>query len=116
MLEQSLSIDNVFVMSVIFAFFAVPRENQHRVLFWGIVAAMLLRALFVGLGTAMVARFDWLLYIFGAFLIATGIRMIFTADEEPDLSTNAAVQWLTRRLRVTTEIDGDRFFLTRPEK
>jgi tellurite resistance protein TerC len=115
-LEQSLSIDNVFVMSVIFAFFAVPRENQHRVLFWGIVAAMLLRALFVGLGTAMVARFEWLLYIFGAFLIATGIRMIFTADEEPDLSTNVAVQWLTRRLRVTTEIQGDHFFLTRPDK
>ena len=115
-LEQSLSIDNVFVMSVIFAFFAVPRENQHRVLFWGIVAAMLLRALFVGLGTAMVARFDWLLYIFGAFLIATGIRMIFTADEEPDLSSNTAVQWLTRRLRVTTDIEGDRFFLVRPEK
>jgi tellurite resistance protein TerC len=102
-LEQSLSIDNVFVMSVIFAFFAVPRENQHRVLFWGIVAAMLLRALFVGLGTAMFARFEWLLYI-------------FTADEEPDLSTNAAVTWLTRRLRVTTDIQGDRFFLTRPDK
>jgi tellurite resistance protein TerC len=115
-LEQSLSIDNVFVMSVIFGFFAVPRENQHRVLFWGIVAAMVLRALFVALGTAMVARFDWLLYLFGAFLVVTGVRMIFDHEEEPDLSTNRAVQFFTRRLRITTDVEDDRFFLLRPER
>ena len=114
-LEQSLSIDNVFVMSVIFAFFAVPRQHQHRVLFWGIVAAIVLRAIFVGLGAAMVARFDWLLYLFGAFLIVTGVRMIFTADADPDLAGNAAVRWLTRHLNITQEIDGDHFFIRRPD-
>ncbi|MDQ0469104.1 TerC/Alx family metal homeostasis membrane protein [Labrys wisconsinensis] len=112
-LEQSLSIDNVFVMSVIFGFFAVPREHQHRVLFWGIVVAMALRAIFVGLGAAMVAQFDWLLYLFGVFLIVTGVRMLFNADAEPDLSRNAAVQWLTHRLRVTAKIEGEHFFVRR---
>ena len=113
--EQSLSIDNVFVMSVIFTFFAVPREEQHRVLFWGIVAAMVLRAIFVALGAAIVAQFDWILYLFGAFLIATGVRMMFNHDTEPDLANNAAVKWMTRRLRVTTDLERERFFLTRPD-
>jgi tellurite resistance protein TerC len=112
--EQSLSIDNVFVMSVIFSFFAVPRENQHRVLFWGIVAAMVLRAIFVGLGTAIVAEFEWLLYVFGVFLIVTGIRMIGASETGPDLSKNGAVQFMIRHMRVTADLEGDRFFLVRP--
>lgn len=115
-LEQSLSIDNVFVMSVIFSFFAVPREYQHRVLFWGILAAIVLRGLFVGVGAAAVERFAWLLYIFGVFLIATGLRMLFGGEHQFDLNHNSAVHWLMRRLRMTREFDGDKFFVTRPER
>jgi tellurite resistance protein TerC len=115
-LEQSLSIDNVFVMSVIFSFFAVPRQYQHRVLFWGIVAAIVLRGLFVGLGAAIVGQFVWLLYIFGIFLIVTGVRMIFSQDDAYDLNHNAGVRWLTRHLRMTREINGDKFFITRQDR
>jgi tellurite resistance protein TerC len=115
-LEQSLSIDNVFVMSVIFSFFAVPREYQHRVLFWGIVAAIVLRGLFVGVGAAAVERFAWLLYIFGVFLIAAGIRMMFAGEHQFDLNRNRAVRWLMQHLRMTREFDGDKFLLIRPER
>jgi len=115
-LEQSLSIDNVFVMSVIFSFFAVPREYQHRVLFWGIVAAIVLRGLFVGLGAAAVEHFAWLLYLFGIFLIATGVRMMFAGEHQFDLNRNRGVQWLMHHLRMTHEFSGDKFFVTKPER
>lgn len=115
-LEQSLSIDNVFVMSVIFSFFAVPREYQHRVLFWGIVAAIILRAIFVGLGAAIVGQFVWLLYLFGVFLIVTGLRMLFGGDERYDLGHNRAVRWLTRHLRMTRNFKGEHFFVRRPDR
>ncbi|WP_413987955.1 TerC/Alx family metal homeostasis membrane protein [Labrys okinawensis] len=115
-LEQSLSIDNVFVMSVIFGFFAVPREYQHRVLFWGIVAAILLRAVFVGLGAAMIGKFAWLLYIFGIFLVVTGVRMLFHGDDQVDIGHNRAVQWLMHHLRMTREFEGERFFIHRPDR
>jgi len=115
-LEQSLSIDNVFVMSVIFSFFAVPREYQHRVLFWGILAAIVLRALFVGLGAMMVGQFVWLLYLFGIFLVVTGIRMMFSGEDHFDLSKNRLVQWLMHHLRMTKDFDGERFFVQRPER
>lgn len=115
-LEQSLSVDNVFVISVIFGFFAVPREYQHRVLFWGIVAAILLRAVFVGLGAAMIGKFAWLLYIFGIFLVATGVRMLFHGEEHVDIGHNRAVQWLMHHLRMTREFEGERFFIHRPDR
>lgn len=114
-LEQSLSIDNVFVMSVIFAFFGVPRQYQHRVLFWGIVVAIILRAIFVGLGAAIVARFAWVLYLFGFFLIVTGLRMLCGLDEKVDLDQNRAVAWFMGHLRMTTGIAGERFFVRLPE-
>src|SRR5262245_29220081 len=112
--EQSLSIDNVFVMSVIFSYFAVPREEQHRVLFWGIVAAMVLRAIFVALGAAIVAQFEWLLYLFGIFLIVTGARMVLGSEGHTDLSRNRALKWMVRHLRVTNDLERERFFLVRP--
>ena len=110
-LEQSLSIDNVFVMSVIFAFFGVPRQYQHRVLFWGIVVAIVLRAIFVGLGAAIVARFAWVLYLFGLFLIVTGLRMLRSMEEQVDLDQNRAIAWFMRHLRMTTKITGEHFFV-----
>jgi tellurite resistance protein TerC len=115
-LEQSLSIDNVFVMSVIFGFFSVPREYQHRVLFWGILAAIVLRAIFVGLGAAIVGRFAWLLYLFGIFLIVTGVRMLLSGEERIDLGDNKAVQWLMNHLRMTRDVEGERFFVHRPDR
>ncbi|MBP0580977.1 TerC/Alx family metal homeostasis membrane protein [Labrys sp. LIt4] len=114
-LEQSLSIDNVFVMSVIFAFFGVPRQYQHRVLFWGIVVAVILRAVFVGLGAAIVARFAWVLYLFGLFLIVTGLRMLRSGDEQMDLERNRAVAWFMRHMRMTTKIAGESFFVRLPD-
>ncbi|MDT3379176.1 TerC family protein [Labrys neptuniae] len=113
-LEQSLSIDNVFVMSVIFAFFGVPRQYQHRVLFWGIVVAIVLRGVFVGLGAAIVARFAWVLYLFGFFLIVTGLRMLRGVDDRLDLDQNRAVAWFMRHLRMTTRIEGEHFFVRLP--
>src|SRR5690606_394348 len=76
-IEKSLSLDNVFVISLIFTYFAVPRLYQHRVLFWGVLGVIVLRAIMIGLGTALVQEFHWLLYLFGAFLVLTGIKMLF---------------------------------------
>ncbi|CAM5766257.1 membrane protein [Labrys miyagiensis] len=115
-LEQSLSIDNVFVMSVIFGFFAVPREYQHRVLFWGIVAAIVLRAVFVGLGAAIVGEFAWLLYLFGVFLVVTGLRMLLNGEQQVDLGHNRAVQWLMHHLRMTRDFENERFFVYRLDR
>ncbi|WP_448952386.1 TerC/Alx family metal homeostasis membrane protein [Labrys neptuniae] len=114
-LEQSLSVDNVFVISVIFSFFGVPRRYQHRVLFWGIVVAIALRAVFVGLGAAIVSRFVWVLYLFGLFLIVTGLRMLRGTEAPIALEENRAVAWLTCHLRMTATIEGQHFFVRRPE-
>ena len=92
----------------------MPREEQHRVLFWGIVAAMVLRAVFVALGAAIVAQFDWLLYLFGIFLIVTGVRMVFGAEADPTCRRIARVKWMMRHLRVTNDLERERFFLVRP--
>ncbi|BCG25465.1 TerC family protein [Pseudomonas tohonis] len=112
LVEQSLSMDNVFVMAMIFGFFAIPRRYQHRVLFWGILGVIVLRALMIGLGTALVKEFDWILYIFGAFLLFTGVKMLFSREEaERDLSQNRVLQFVRRHMRVTDEIHGAHFFV-----
>ena len=110
-IEKSLSLDNVFVIALIFSFFAVPRVYQHRVLFWGILGVIVLRGLMIGLGTALVSEFSWLLYIFGAFLIVTGIKMLFTADQEPDIANNPLLRLLQRRLPVTDDLADGRFWV-----
>jgi len=112
LIEQSLSMDNVFVMAMILGFFAIPRRYQHRVLFWGILGVIVLRALMIGLGTALVQRFDWILYLFGAFLLLSGVKMLFTRDEQhPDLSQNPLLKFLRRRIRVTDQLHGGRFLV-----
>jgi tellurite resistance protein TerC len=88
MIEKSLSMDNVFVIALIFSFFAIPRQYQHRVLFWGILGVIVLRALMIGLGATLVSQFSWILYLFGAFLIFTGIKMWVIADHMPDIENN----------------------------
>ncbi|WP_374307027.1 TerC family protein [Dongia sp.] len=109
--EKSLALDNVFVIALIFTYFAIPRVYQHRVLFWGILGAITLRALMIGFGAALVSEFHWVLYIFAAFLVATGIKMLWLGEKESDLGDNPVLKWLQRHLRVTKELHGQRFFL-----
>lgn len=112
LVEQSLSMDNVFVMAMIFSFFAIPRRYQHRVLFWGILGVVLLRAIMIGVGSALVQEFDWILYVFGAFLLFTGIKMLFARqDTHPDLANNPVLKFVRRHMRVTDELHGARFFV-----
>jgi tellurite resistance protein TerC len=115
LIEKSLSMDNVFVIALIFSYFAIPRRYQHRVLFWGILGVIVLRAILIGLGAALVSRFDWVLYIFGAFLVATGIKMWWLADHLPDIANNPLLKFLRRHLRVTHELQGNAFVVRAPE-
>ncbi|WP_372399047.1 TerC family protein [Azospirillum sp. HJ39] len=112
--EKSLSLDNVFVISLIFSYFAVPRELQHRVLFWGILGVIVLRGLMIGAGAALVAEFHWILYVFGAFLLLTGIKMLFASDEEMNIGDNAVLRFLKRRIRVTDRFHGHHFLVKEP--
>jgi tellurite resistance protein TerC len=111
LIEYALSVDNLFVFLVIFAYFKVPQELQHRVLFWGILGALLLRAAFILAGAALIGRFHWLIYLFGAFLVYTGIRLLFTGDEEVDPDKNFVVRLARRFLPVTAGYHGPRFFV-----
>ncbi len=113
--EKSLAMDNVFVIAMIFSFFAIPRLYQHRVLFWGILGVIVLRAIMIGLGAPIVARFSWVLYVFAVFLILTGIKMLLFGDSPLDLSKNPVLLWLRRHFNVTNELHGEAFFVTRPD-
>ncbi|MGV1757383.1 TerC family protein [Rhizobium sp. A22-96] len=109
--EKTLALDNVFVIALIFSFFAVPRLYQHRVLFWGILGVIVLRAIMIGVGATLVAEFSWLLYVFAAFLIVTGIKMLVMKDAEPDVSKNPLVRFMRNRFNVTDNHHGERFFV-----
>jgi tellurite resistance protein TerC len=118
MIEKTLAMDNVFVIAMLFAFFAVPLKYQHRVLFWGILGVIVLRAIMIGLGTALVTQFSWVLYVFGAFLVATGFKMLFVIHQQFDIANNPVLRFLQRHLRVTDKPHGNRFWvrLPAPEK
>ncbi|MFI8382446.1 TerC family protein [Pseudomonas sp. NPDC079086] len=117
LVEQSLSMDNVFVMAMILNFFAIPRRYQHRVLFWGILGVIVLRATMIGLGAALVQSFEWALYLFGAFLLFTGVRMLSAQEEHhPDLAQNRLLQFLRRHIRVTDDMHGGRFLVRQPDR
>jgi tellurite resistance protein TerC len=111
-IEESLSVDNIFVMVLIFNYFAVPREFQHRVLFWGILGALIMRGLFITLGALLVSRFEWILYVFGAMLVITGVRMAFKGDEEFDAEQNPVVRFVRRFVPMTPGYRGPHFFTT----
>ena len=113
--EKSLAMDNVFVIAMIFGYFAIPQKYQHRVLFWGILGVIVLRAIMIAGGAALVSEFGWVLYIFAAFLILTGIKMIAMTGKSHDLGDNALLRSLKRRLRVTDELHGERFFVKLPD-
>ena len=110
-IEKALSIDNVFVISMIFTFFAIPAKYQYRALLWGIIAVIVLRGIMIAGGAALVNEAYWVLYIFAAFLIFTGIKMIFAADHAPDIAKNPVVRWISTHMRVTKELHGEKFFV-----
>ena len=111
LIEKSLSVDNIFVFVLIFTHFAVPPQYQYRVLFWGILGALVLRATLILVGAAVIEAFHWVIYIFGAFLIFTGIKMLITVGEEPDIENNRIVTFMRRRFRVTEAFVGSKFFV-----
>ncbi len=115
LVEKTLSMDNIFVMSLIFTYFGIPRLYQHRVLFYGILGVILLRGIVIALGAWLVASFHWVLYIFALLLIFTGIKMLLPGDDEPDIEDNPALKIMRRFLRITPKLHGQRFFIRQPD-
>ncbi len=110
-IEKALSIDNVFVISLIFSYFAIPLKYQYRALVWGIVAVIFLRGFMIAAGAALVENFHWVLYVFAAFLIATGIKMLFSREQESDISKNPVVRFISKHMRVTETLHDQHFFV-----
>jgi tellurite resistance protein TerC len=111
LIEKSLAVDNIFVFLMLFTFFAVPPEFQRRVLIYGIIGAIVLRAIMILIGAWLISQFHWVLYIFGLFLLVTGVKMWLFAGQEPDLDKNPVLRWLRGHLRITTEFHQERFFV-----
>ena len=109
--EKSLSVDNIFVMAVLFGYFAVPDIYQHRVLYWGIIGALAMRAVMIVIGTALIAEFHWILYVFGGFLIITGLRMFFIETGATDPDRNFVVRMARKLYPVTARYHGEHFFV-----
>ncbi|MDO9150604.1 MAG: TerC family protein [Methylotenera sp.] len=112
LLEKTLAMDNIFVFVMIFSYFAVPLEYQKRILVYGVLGAIILRALMILVGAWLIAQFHWVLYIFGAFLLITGIKMFVFADHEPNLATNPLLKWLRKHIRITDQFHADKFWIT----
>jgi tellurite resistance protein TerC len=110
LIEKALAVDNVFVFLMLFTYFAVPAEFQKRVLMIGVMGALVLRAVMILIGAWLIAQFHWILYVFGAFLLFTGIKMWWAAGQEPDLDNNPALNWIRRKVRIAPEYDGEKFF------
>ena len=110
-IEKALSIDNVFVISLIFTYFAIPAKYQYRALLWGIIAVIILRGLMIAGGAALLAEAYWVLYLFAAFLVFTGIKMFFAGDEPMDVGSNPVVLWISRHMRVTPDLHGQKFLV-----
>jgi tellurite resistance protein TerC len=110
LIEYSLSIDNIFVIVLIFSYFSVRDEFQHRVLFWGILGALIMRGLMIGAGRVLINRFHWITYVFGAFLIVTGIRMAFQGEEEIDPESNPVIKLVRKLIPVSPHFEGQKFF------
>ncbi|WP_307728215.1 TerC family protein [Massilia sp. PAMC28688] len=113
LIEKTLSVDNVFVFLLIFTAFQVPQQYQRRVLIYGVLGAIIMRAIMIGAGAWVVSEFSWVLYIFGAFLLFTGMRMLVAADEEPDVANNPVLKFARRHLRVAEGEHGEKFFVTK---
>jgi tellurite resistance protein TerC len=116
MVEWSLSLDNIFAISMIFTYFAVPRKYQYRVLFWGILGVILMRGIMIGVGAALVVQFSWILYLFGVFLVVTGIKMLWLADQEENIGENPVLLFFKSRMRVTPQLHDQKFFVRLPDQ
>lgn len=112
--EKTLAMDNVFVIALIFASLSIPRQYQHRVLFWGILGVIVLRGIMIGVGAALVQQYAWILYVFAAFLVLTGVKMLFTSEHETDITQNPVLRFVRRHMRVTEELHGQKFFVREP--
>ena len=115
-IEKSLSVDNLFVFLMIFQYFSTPSQYQHRVLFWGILGALILRAIFIAAGAALLANFHWMIYVFGAFLVVTGIKMLLQGDEKIAPEKNPVVRLFEKWVPISKEYDGQKFFVRRQGK
>ena len=113
--EKSLAMDNIFIIAMIFSYFAIPLQYQHRVLVWGILGVIVLRGIMIAGGAALVENFHWVLYIFAAFLVVTGIRMLFSSGHDGNLEDNAVLKFLRRKLPVTNRLHGERFVVRGPD-
>lgn len=113
LIEKSLSVDNIFVFVLVFMHFAVPKTHQHKVLFWGILGALVMRATLIITGAAIIEAFHWVIYIFGAFLVFTGAKMLVTVGQEPNLEANRINRFMRARFRVTEGFEGQNFFVRR---
>jgi len=110
LIEKALAVDNIFVFLMVFTYFAVPAEYQKRVLMIGILGALVLRAIMILVGAWLIAKFHWILYLFGAFLVFTGIKMWIATGQEPDLEANPALRWIRRHMKIASGYDGEKFF------
>ena len=110
LIEKALAVDNVFIWLMLFGFFAVPAELQKRVLLYGVLGAIAMRTVMIFAGAWLISQFHWILYVFGAFLLVTGVKMYWFADEKPDLERNPVVRWLRRHMNISTGFDGQNFF------
>ncbi len=111
LIEKSLSIDNIFVIALIFSYFGVPREYQHRVLFWGVIGALIMRAILIALGSTLIKEFSWIIYIFGAFLVITGVKMYFQNQQSIHPDKNPLVILFKKFFKVSTDYTGEKFFI-----
>lgn len=115
-IEKTLSIDNVFVIAMMFSFFHIPRLYQHRVLFWGILGAVILRGVMIALGAALISEFEWILYVFALFLVGTGLKMLFAKEDKADIGHNPVLLFLQNHFRTTKELHGHDFFVRLPSR
>ncbi len=111
LVEKSLALDNIFIISLVFSSLSTPLKYQHRVLFWGILGVIVLRAIMIGLGVQIITRFEWILYIFAAFMIFTGIKMFFVSHKPVDISENLLLIWMRKHLNITDKLHGQKFFI-----
>ena len=116
LIEKSLSVDNIFIFVIIFGFFHIPEEYQHKVLFCGILGALVMRIIFIFAGVALISQFHWTIYIFGIFLIFTGFKMMAKKDKKLDLEKSKTIKFLKRKFNITNELHGDKFFVKMPDK
>ena len=111
LVEKSLALDNIFLISLIFSSLSIPLKYQHRVLFWGILGVIVLRAIMIGLGAHIITKFEWILYIFAAFMIFTGIKMFFISHQPADISKNPLLIWMRKHLNITEKLHDQRFYI-----